>query len=216
MTDNAIFEVEALSPRPLPPIDKKKARNLADIEDVARKAARPKRKDPFERKGDGEGEQFVIIHLLEGEPRDFKTKRSSIKDVEYFEDMLLAEADRLIKEGEFVKAFERLQLVKTRDPNWRGLDDRVNKLLFEEASASLIEDNARGLRLLTDLHARKPDYPGLADRLASSYARRIEKALEAGDYPAGRRLIRELEVLAPGHPEGRSGRGPGSSARPRL
>jgi len=195
LTDNATFDVEPLNPRPLPPIDRKK--KAADTS---------RRNDPFSRKDDGEGEQMVIIHLLDGEPRDFKTRRSSIKDVEYFEDMLLNEVDRLIKEGEYVKAFERIQLVKNRDPNWRGLDDRVNKLLFEEGSASLIEDNARGLRLLTDLHARKPDYPGLADRLVSTYIRRIERALAAGDYLTSRRLVREIETIAPNHPEGRTAR----------
>ena len=154
----------------------------------------------------GEGEQLLIIHLLEGEPRDFKVKRSSIKDVEYFEDMLLVEADRLIKDGEFARAFERLQLVKNRDPNWRGVDERVNKLLYDEGSAALIEDNARGLRLLSDLQARKPDYPGLADHLASSYARRIERALETNDFLVGRRLVREVDAVAPGHPEARAAR----------
>jgi peptide/nickel transport system substrate-binding protein len=131
-------------------------------------------------------------------------KRASIKDVEYFEDMLLAEADRLIKDGDYTRAFERLQVVKNRDPSWDGLDDRVNRLLFEEGSALLAEDNSRGLRLLTDLLARKPDYPELGNRLASSYSKRIGRALEANDFSIGRRLIRELDKLAPGHSDVRS------------
>ena len=196
LIDNAVFEVEPLSPRPLPPIDRKRTEE-----------SRPRRGDPFVKKEVEDSEQQVIIHLLEGEPRDFKVKRASIKDVDYFEDMLLAEADRLIKEGEYTRAFERLQLVKIRDPNWRGLDDRVNRLLFEEGSALLLEDSSKGLRLLGDLLARKPDYPGLGDRLASSYSRRIDRALETNEFPVGRRLIRELEKIAPGHPDVKSARG---------
>jgi peptide/nickel transport system substrate-binding protein len=210
LIDNAVFDVEPLSPRPLPPVDpKKKSRSLAEKDEDARKAedARPRKNDPFSKKDPEENEQPVIIHLLEGEPRDFKVKRASIKDVEYFEDMLLAEGDRLVKAGEYARAFERFLLVKARDPNWKGLEERVDRLLFEEGSAALTEDNARGLRLLTDLHARRPDYPGLADRLASSYTRRIDRAFEAGDYLVGRRLVRELDQLAPGHPEARSARG---------
>ena len=205
MTDGVVFDVEPLTPRPLPAPDKKKARTAAEIEDMPDKS-KSRRKDPFERREDPELESPVIIHMLEGEPRDFKTRRSSIKDVEYFEDMLLTEADRLTKEGEFTRAFERIQLVKKRDTNWRGVDERVDRLLFEEGVANLTEDNAKGLRLLSDLHARKPDYPGLADRLAGSYARRITQALEAGDYRAGRRLIREVESVAPGNAEGRRAR----------
>ena len=204
LTDNSVFEVEPLNPRPLPPLDKKRPRTVAEIEDLPEKA-RPRRKDAFEKKDD-EVDQQVIIHMMEGEPRDFKVKRGSIKDVEYFEDMLLVEADRLTKGGEFTRAFERLQVVKTRDPGWRGLDDRVNKLLFEEGGVALAEDNARGLRLLTDLRSRKPDYPGLGDRLASTFARQVERALAANDYVAGRRLIREVEALTSRNPEARAAR----------
>ena len=71
-------------------------------------------------------------------------KRSSIKEVEYFEDMLLAEGDRLVKEGDYTRAFERFLLVKARDPNWKGLDERVNNLLFEEGSAALVERQPPG------------------------------------------------------------------------
>ena len=60
------------------------------------------------------------------------------------------------------------------------------------------------LDLLTDLNARKPDHPGLADRLASTYTRRIERSFEAGDFLVGRRLLRELEEVAPGHNEAKA------------
>jgi peptide/nickel transport system substrate-binding protein len=204
LTDNSVFEIEPIQPRPLPPLDKKRPRSVTEIEDLPEKT-KSRRKDAFEKK-DEEADQQVIIHMMEGEPRDFKLKRGSIKDVEYFEDMLLVEADRLTKAGEFARAFERLQVVKTRDPGWRGLDDRVNKLLFDEGAAALGEDNARGLRLLTDLRSRKPDYPGLGDRLASTFARQIERALAANDYVAGRRLIREVEALTSRNPEARAAR----------
>jgi peptide/nickel transport system substrate-binding protein len=201
LIDNSVFEIDPVNPRPLPPIDKKKSRNLADLE---KGDDRPRNTDPFVKKAADESEQFVVIHLLEGDPSDFKVKRSSIKEVEYFEDMLLAEADKLIREGDYTRAFERILLIKSRDPNWKGVDERVNRLLFEEGSAALVEDNARGLRLLTDLNARKPDYPGLADRLASTYTRRIERTFEAGDYMVGRRLLRELDKVAPGHTEAKT------------
>ncbi len=209
LIDNSVHDVEPLSPRPLPPIDpKKRSRSLVNLDEAARKAEenRPRRGDPFIRKDVDESEQFVIIHMLEGEPRDFKVKRASIKNVDYFEDMLLAEGDRFLKDGDYTRAFERYLLVRFRDPNWKGLAERVNRLLFEEGSAALAEDNARGLRLLTDLAARKPDYPGLADQMASSYARRISGAFEAGDFLVGRRLLRELEQVAPNHGEARSAR----------
>ncbi len=201
LIDNAVFEIEPLTTRPLPPLDTKKKKSLADLE-----GDKPKRNDPFSKKEPEEAEQFIPIHLMDGEIRDFKTKRGSIKSVEYFEDMLLAEGDKLVREGDFTRAFERYLLVKSRDPNWKGLDERVNRLLYDEGSNALIDDSARGLRLLADLHARQPDYPGLADRLASTYAKRMEKAIEAGDFLVARRLLNELEHAAPNHFEVRATR----------
>jgi len=209
LVDGSDFDVEPLNPRPLPPVDPKKGRSLVEQDEAARKADEKRRRknDPFTKRDGDDEEPPIIVHVLQGEPRDFQVKRASIKAVEYFEDMLLAEGDRLVKEGDYARAFERFLLVRTRDPAWRGLDDRVNRLLFEEGSAALVADNARGLQLLNDLHARKPDYPGLSDRLAASHARRIARSIDLGDFLAGRRLLRDLEQVAPGHAEARSIRG---------
>lgn len=83
--------------------------------------SRPRRGDPFVRKEVNESEQFVIIHMLEGEPRDFKVKRASIKDVEYFEDMLLTEGDRFLKEGDYTRAFSAISLSGSAIRTGRGL-----------------------------------------------------------------------------------------------
>jgi peptide/nickel transport system substrate-binding protein len=159
LTDGSAFEIEPLSPRPLPPVESRKGRSLVELDEAARKAEERRRRprDPFSKREEDEEEAPVIIHMLAGEPRDFKVKRASIKAVEYFEDMLLAEGERLAKEGDYTRAFERFLLVKARDPSWKGLEEHVNDLLFEEGGAALIGDNPRGLRLLNDLHARKPD-----------------------------------------------------------
>ena len=59
-------------------------------------------------------------------------KRSSIKKIEYFEDLLLDEADRLALARDFAQAFECCLRVRTRNPAWAGLDDHVNRVLFAE------------------------------------------------------------------------------------
>ncbi len=209
LVDNSVHDIEPISPRPLPPVESKKGKSLAELEEMARRAEakRPRRKvDPFVRDRPDDEEEMIVIHLLEGEVRDYKVKRASVKAVEYFEDMLLADGDRLVAAGDYARAFERFLLVKAREPAWKGLDERVNRLLYEEGSASLVEDNARGLRLLKDLLARRPDFPGLADRLAASFAKRIDRAIAAGEYPSGRRLLHDLEQVAPGHAEAKAAR----------
>src|SRR5205823_14144168 len=109
----------------------------------------------------------ITIHLLKGEVRDYQVKRVNIKRVEYFEDMLLAEGDRYRLAHDYARAFECYLRVQTRNPAWPGLDEHVNRLLFEEGSAALLEGSGEnGLRILRELAARRPDYPGLAERLA--------------------------------------------------
>ncbi len=200
LIDNTVIEVEPVSPRPLPSPDTQKAgKSLLELEEMAKKAQARARSKRLGRADDDE--DMVVIHILEGEPRDFKVKRASIKTIEYFEDLLLIDADRLIGLGDFTRAFERQLLVKTRDPNWRGLDDGVNRLLFAEGSATLLEDDGRGLRLLNDLLARKPNYPGLVDRLATAFARKIDRSLAASDFFGGRELLRGLTKIAAAHGE---------------
>ena len=206
LTDNSTIEVEPIAPRPLPVEDTRKAgKSLVELDEAARKADRARQ---LQRRG-GRGrpadpvepEETLVIHALEGEPRDFRVKLESIKSVEYFEDMLLADSERQIAAGEFTKAFERLLLVKLRDPNWKGLEDAVNRLLFAEGSATLRDDDRRGLQLLNDLLARKPDYPGLVERLLTAFHNKIDQAIAARDFFVGRQLLREMARIGAGHGE---------------
>ncbi|MBX6314207.1 MAG: ABC transporter substrate-binding protein, partial [Isosphaeraceae bacterium] len=117
------------------------------------------------------------------------------------EDLLLAEGERLVLARDYAKAFEHYLAVQARAPGWKGLDEHVNKLLFEEGTNALLleNDRERGLRLLSELYARQPDYPGLADRLSSAFASRIGEAFSKGAYRQGRKLLHELATLAPSH-----------------
>lgn len=207
LSDNTVLLVEPVSPRPLPPYDPAK-------EQKARRPFRPPPEGnvgvpgqksnvvtPAEEKEAEERANNVTVHLLQGEERDFKVKRGHIKRIEYFEDMLLAEGDRLVLARDFARAFECYLRVRMRHPSWAGLDDHVNRLLFEEGSAALLDgDDDRGLRLLRELFGRKPAYPGLADRLAQAYGGRAAHAFELGMYARGRKILHELEPLAPNHP----------------
>ncbi len=145
----------------------------------------------------------VKIHLLEGGPReirDYKFKRSNLKTIDYFEDMLLKECDRLLTKHDYARAFECCLRVQTRNPSWPGIDDHVNRVLFAEGSSALIAgDGERGLRLLKELLGRKRDFPGLLDQIAGAYTKRIERALKLGLYARGRRVLHEFEELAPEH-----------------
>src|SRR5262249_50985687 len=143
-----------------------------------------------------DGLEAVKIHLLDAGrsgARDFIVKRPSIKKIEYFEDLLLEEADRLSAVRDFGRAFQCCLRVKSRNPSWAGLDDRVNRILFAEGRRALIDgEDERGLRLLRELLERQRDYPGLLDQIVDAYGKRIERALRLGRYTLGRRVLQEL------------------------
>jgi peptide/nickel transport system substrate-binding protein len=211
LVDGTVIEVEPVSPRPLPPYDpareKEKGRRLdkavrpSPEGNILLPGEKPRAAAAEDKDKDAEpvpGE--IMIHLLKGEVRDYKLRRLDIKRIEYFEQMLLDEGDRYRLAHDYARAFECFLRVRTRTPGWAGLDERVNRLLFEEGSEALLEGTGEsGLRLLGELAARKPDYPGLADRLAMAYGSRIVRAFELGMYARGRKVLHDLEPLAPNH-----------------
>jgi peptide/nickel transport system substrate-binding protein len=215
LIDGTVLIVDPVSPRPLPTPDPAKERekrrqrerkNEIPLEgniEVGKKAVIEMPDEKKEVDPNGLEEDDVRLHLLQGGPReivDFKTKRASIKKVEYFEDLLMDESDRLVKLHEYTKAFECCLRVQTRNPGWKGLFDRVNFLLYMEGRKALIDgDGDRGLRLLRELLARKRDYEGLLDQIGEAYGKRIERALSLGLYPRARRVLHELTEVVPDH-----------------
>jgi len=206
LIDNTPLAVEPLAPRPLPPPIR-----LKDEEGKERKTRKTKVKNdvgiPGETAQEGKTTEIdeddpaniLTIHLIQGDLRDFKVNRRSIKKVEYYEDLLLNKADALIRTQEFGRAFEYILAARNRDAKWAGIEDRVNKLLFAEGSEALKEGDAdRGLRLLRELAGRKPDFPKLKETLAEVYGAQIARAFDAGAYAQGRRFLHEMEGFAPG------------------
>ncbi len=215
LIDGTVLIIEPVSPRPLPVYDPKQERERRRRNAGASPAALPIRgrgrpREEGRRQGadgtrpeDEDARDELKIHLVHGlrnEARDFKVKRSSIKKIEYFEDLLLEEAHRLVMAHDYARAFECCLRVQTRNPKWAGLDDHVNHVLFREGSQALLDgDDERGLRLLRELLGRKRDYPGLLDQIAGAYGKRIERALRMGLYARGRRVLHELEEVEPQH-----------------
>ncbi len=203
LIDNTTFRIEPISPRPLPSVDpgrgmrEEAAERKDNIFLPGQQPSQPK-KPQDNKKQEERNPDILIIHLTEGDIRDFKVKRSSIKSVEYWEDMLLAEGDRLVASKNFAKAFEYYLAVQARNPNWKGLNDRVDQMLFQEGSWALSgNDRDKGIRLLSELHRRRPDFPGLAPTLARAFGTRVEEAVSNEAYAFGRKILHDLEGIAP-------------------
>src|SRR5262249_4491689 len=140
LIDNTTWDVEPLAPRPLPPYDptKKPPKRKAVLPHEGNIGVAGQKSKVEDAKPDDD-DPPLLIHMIEGDVRDYKVKREHIKTVTYFEDMLIAEAEKLTAAGKYGKAFEYLIFVAARQPKWPKLDDAVNRLLFDEGSQALVE-----------------------------------------------------------------------------
>lgn len=192
LVDNTQFEIEPISPRPLPAYDaskEKRALPKGRLGESGKQQTQPETE---------ESPDEVVIHLMSGDQRDYKVRRSNIKSILYFEDMLLAEGEKFVRARNFPKAFEYFLAVQTRNPNWKGLSERVDRLLFEEGTWALAgNERDRGMRLLRELYDRNPNYEGLRTRLAEAYGARVQEALDRGLFAYGRRVLHELREIDP-------------------
>ena len=206
LVDNTVLEVDLISPRPLPPFDSTK-------DDSGKKeTSRPDNKNPVPKEGNvavpktkkqgrrpDEPPQIneLAVHAQEGDVRDFRIRRTFIRKIDYFEDMLIAEGEKYVQIRDYAKAFEYFLAVQLRSPDWKGLDERIDQLLYEEGTWALTDDPDRGLRLLRELHARKPKFPGLLEKLAEAYGTRVDRAIRKAAFRDARRALHEMEAIEP-------------------
>ncbi len=164
LNDGTTLEIEPISPRPLPEYDSRLAQRVADRENTIPREGNillPSQKEELAaRKSRAEEAKKAADQIAElnvkplNDPNVYKVKRTSIRSIEYFEDMLLAAGERLVAQRNFAKAFEHYLLIKNRAGDWKGLQEHVDRLLFEEASDALLKNDAEhGLRLLRELYA---------------------------------------------------------------
>lgn len=206
LVDGTELLVDPVNPRPLPdPHEEERRRAKARSEPRKTKGGILIGGRPEAPEDDREG--MIALHTLEPEAADFLVRATNIRRVDYFEDLLLAEAVRLADRGTFDRAFEHLLAVQSRDPAWPGLTAAADRLLFLEGEGAVRGgDEERGLRLLAQLYKRQPGHPGLADLLGSAYAARIAAAFDAGAFALARSEWRALRGVAPDHPEVAAGR----------
>ena len=148
LTDKSDLLIEPVSPRPLPPAQKKPAPRTPNKKRSEEAEARAKEmeNDPAIR---------ILVQPLEADGIEYAVYREDIAEIVYFDDMLLKEADRLIETREFAKAFEYLLYLHNRDPEWAGLAETHRKLLLTEAKERFGESETEsGLQFVNEVLAK--------------------------------------------------------------
>lgn len=188
-----VIVVEPVVPRP---------GTLDDMNQKIKKAGR-KAGDPPESEAAKQrrlGLYYLPVTLLEGEDREYRLHMQFIKEIIYYEDLMLRRIDQLLDERQVRQAYELIVALEGRQESWPGLAPRKDRLLFTEAAIKLDEKQPQhALALLEALHERKPAFPGLEAQLGQVADRLMALAIDKGDPREARFFLRRLARRYPNH-----------------
>ncbi len=172
------------------------------------KSTRPK--DDAEReKLRQEKEDLAKLNVFLPSEKEHPEYRIDVKYVDriiYHEDLMLKRIDKLMKEGvndvqKMRDAFEMLNGLERRVPDWPGVRDVQNRLLFYEALYRLQKKEPEAaLVYLEDLYAVAPKFPALTKKLGEVADQLISAGFQAEDYRRARHFISRLRAIDAQHP----------------
>jgi tetratricopeptide (TPR) repeat protein len=133
---------------------------------------------------------MLKVRLLDRPTEDFEVGWSSVAAVRTFDQLLLAEAQRLTAAGKFDDAYDYFSRLGSEYPNTPGLDSATCDYLQKNALALYqAKEYDRALALLLSLYQRNATYAGLPDVLQAVASEIIQRYLREGDYAAARQVL---------------------------
>ena len=143
---------------------------------------------------------YLPVTLLEGEDREYKLHVKWIKEIVYYEDLMLRRVDQLLDDRKVRQAYELLVALEERQESWRGIVARRERLLFTESAVKLDEQQGQqALALLEALHERNSKYNGLEAQFGIVVDRLIGEAQARSDHREARYFLRRLARRYPNH-----------------
>lgn len=134
----------------------------------------------------------LTVELADDPTQRFEVAWRNIAEVRLFEDMLLAEATRLTKEGKFDEAFDYFSRLLAEYPSRLGVNDAANEYLRRNALALYQAGELdRSMAVLSSLYERSPNSPGLGSAVDSVCGKMLEDQLRKQDF-AGARAVLDL------------------------
>ncbi len=144
---------------------------------------------------------YLTIFLPgEADENEYQIHLNSIRRIIYHEDLILRRAGLFMDEGKLRDAFELIFALERQLPNWSGLAESKNRLVFLEADAALARNDAEtALTYLEELHGRDPKYPRLYAQLGVAADALISAAHSSEDFRGARFFLRRLEAREAKH-----------------
>ncbi|MBX3434046.1 MAG: hypothetical protein KF847_12055 [Pirellulales bacterium] len=147
---------------------------------------------PFPKQGS------LKIRRLNNPSTPYEASWSAIATIELYEEMLLAEAQRLTAAGALTEAFEYFGFLLKNYPDLPGIEDAAQDHLWQDAAASFREKRLEdALASLLALYDRNPAHPRLAGAVDAVSDVLVTQRLAEGDFASARTVIDMLEASFP-------------------
>lgn len=143
---------------------------------------------------------YLPVTLLEGDEREYRLHVRFIKEIIYYEDLMLRRVDQLLDDRKVRQAYELLTALEERHESWPGVTARKDRVLFTEAVQRLDERQPQhALALLEALFERNRTYAGLEAEFGKVADALIAAGVSEGDLRASRFFIKRLARRFPTH-----------------
>ena len=140
------------------------------------------------------------IRLLARPGVDYEVPWQAIEKVELFEQMILAEAERLVAAGKLEEAYDYFAFLRQNHAELPGLNEAMETYVYEEAkTAHRAGQFDLALAMLQEVHRRNPGRAGLDKAMGLATSSLIDEYAEQDDHAAIRKLIGNLAERFPGH-----------------
>ncbi len=138
------------------------------------------------------------VELLERPGEKFALPWANVASVRVFEQLVLAEADQVMKEGRFDDAQPYYIFLEAKYPQTPGLKDSIELFLWQQVLVAFrAAKHDETLALLVELHGRNPQRQGLANAYQRVTVELVKRNMAAENYKAARGLLRNLGTRFP-------------------
>jgi ABC-type transport system substrate-binding protein len=138
------------------------------------------------------------IRLFTQPDVEYDVAWANVKKIERFQEMVLAEAEGLVKDGQFDEAYDYYAFLRIHYPQTKGLAASVEEYLIKNAFVSFGEQRYdEALAMLIELHRLNPQRAGLINALSRVTEKLVESQVLAGDYVSARAILRAARQRNP-------------------
>ncbi|MCA9263861.1 MAG: hypothetical protein KDA60_08415 [Planctomycetales bacterium] len=130
------------------------------------------------------------IRLLVHPDREYDVRWKDIAKVEFFRELVLIEANRLVSEKHFDNAFHYFAFLLRENADLAGLAPSIDRFLMADASSAFRDGKLEeALAILDEVHQRDPTRQDLQQGLRRVTEQLFARYMQAGEYRRARKTV---------------------------